>query len=537
MRTIPRKKLAILAVSLVCFSVTVAFVAPAVYSRTVNIYEKLKVLNEVISIIDENYVEPVDWDGVLDGAFYGLLEKLDPHSAYIPREQLASINEQFHGKFEGIGIEFDILGGYITVISPVVGSPSDQVGLQPGDQIAKINGEDAFDITTEEVYQKLRGRRGTTVNLTIRRPGLNETFDVQITRDQIPIHSVTSAFMLDDKTAYIRLSRFSSTTSQEVQEAVGRLLSEGMSQLIFDLRYNSGGYLEQAVRVADHFITSEDTLVFTVGRKASSREVYMADPDQGHGNFALIILINRLSASASEIVAGAIQDLDRGLVVGETSFGKGLVQRQWKLRDDSGLRVTIARYYTPSGRLIQRPYDGGKQAYYHDLADTNREATLAAVQRPRYSTKSGREVYGGGGITPDIFISQQQLTESTTKVIRHAERFTFNWGMEFASSHRGEWASPEQFGKEFEVTDNLLSEFISYIRKRGTEFNESELNNDVDHLKTVLKAEITGAFWGRQAYWQTLRSGDRQVKEALAHFDEAKEFLAQGRIPELENIR
>jgi len=525
------KRVTILALAVVIFIATGAFVAPVFYAKAVNIYEKIRVLNEIISIVNENYVESVDWDRVMDGAFNGLLEKLDPHSAYIPREHFVSINERFHGKFEGIGIEFDILGGYITVISPIIGSPSDRAGLQSGDQIVKINGEDAFKITHEEVFNKLRGARGTAVDITIRRLGMEGTFDVHIIRDQIPIHSVTSAFMIDNETGYIHLSRFSSTTSQEVREAIDWLFSEGMSRLIFDLRTNSGGFLQQAVEVADYFITTKDTLVYTEGRKADAKEVYLANPGVGYGDFALIVLINRWSASASEIVAGAIQDLDRGLIVGETSFGKGLVQRQWMLRDDSALRVTIARYYTPSGRLIQRPYGDGTHEYYKELANINREAALDSLKfmRPRYTTKSGRQVYGGGGITPDVYIPSQQYSDAVERIVRHPERFTFNWATAFATSRRGYWSSLEAFRGEFELTDELLADFMSYIHDRGADMEKKELNRDtgIDYLKTVLKAEIAAAFWGRQVYYQILVVGDRQVIETLSYFDRSKGFLVR----------
>lgn len=523
------KKSNYVAVILTALLVTGLVVGPTLYSRAVNIYEKIRVLNEIIAIVNESYVDPVEWDEVLDGAFQGLLGKLDPHSAYIPRERAVAINEQFHGKFEGIGIEFDILGGYITVISPIVGSPSDRAGLQPGDQIVRINGEDAFGIIQEEVFHKLRGPKGTSVNITLRRPGMDKTLDVQIIRDQIPIRSITSTFMLNDDTGYIRLSRFSSTTAQEVREAIDDLLSSGMSQLVFDLRTNSGGFLQQAVEVADYFITTNDTLVYTDGRTADAREVYLANPDVGSTRFALIVLINRWSASASEIVAGAVQDLDRGLIVGETSFGKGLVQRQWMLRDDSALRVTIARYYTPSGRLIQRPYESGTHAYYQELADMERENILDSLKetRPRYTTKSGREVYGGGGITPDAYIPSEQFSETTDRIVRHPGRFTFNWGMDYAASHRGTWDSPEEFRGEFKVPDELLSDFERYVRENGVDFDQQALHGDTDYLRTVLKAEISGAFWGRQAYYEILVGGDSQVREAVGYFDRAKEFLAQ----------
>ena len=277
----------------------------------------------------------------MDGAFHGLMEELDPHSVYIPAKDQDDIEELFKGKFQGIGIEFDILDGYITVISPVADSPSDIVGLMPGDKIIAINNQDAYKITKDEVFKKLRGRKGTKVNITISRIGTGKPFDVTIIRDDIPIYSVGASTMIDEITGYVSLRRFSATTEKEVVSALDKLRTEGMERLIFDLRGNSGGYLEQAAAISNQFIFTSDTLVFTKGKVKESNQVFISDYKKGRDDFSLIVLINRGSASASEIVAGAVQDLDRGLVVGETSFGKGLVQRQLPLDSGGALRVTI----------------------------------------------------------------------------------------------------------------------------------------------------------------------------------------------------
>lgn len=523
-----KKRFIFFTASLIVFFVGVSFVIPALSSRSSEIYEKIKTLNQIISIVNENYVEPVDWDEVLDGAFHGMLEKLDPHSSYIPKKQLEVISEQFHGKFEGIGIEFDILGGYITVISPIVGSPSDRAGLQPGDQIIEIEYESAYKITKEEVFEKLRGPKGSSVNITVSRIADKKPFEVEIIRDEIPIYSVTSSFMLDHETGYIQLRRFSSTTSQEVSDALNQLRGEGMTQLIFDLRTNSGGYLEQAVDVTDNFFVSSDTIVYTEGRRSGSRKVYRASSRKGDEDYALVVLIDRWSASASEIVAGAIQDLDRGLIVGETSFGKGLVQQQWILNDDSALRVTIGRYYTPSGRLIQRPYGDGTHEYYRELADENREARLDSLitDRPRYKTKSGREVYGGGGITPDVFVALENRSPEARKLLRNEKRITFNWGTEIASDIRSDWLSESAFIEGYHVSEDQLSSFFDYAIQGGVSpINNEALEKDIPYLKVVLKAEIAGAIWGRGAYFQVLVSGDSQVMEARKLFGRARAFL------------
>ena len=335
------------------FFIAVFIFTPDLYSKNRNIYktlkEKIVVMQQIISYVDHFYFDIVDMDKIMDGAFHGLMEELDPHSTYIPEKEQENIEELFRGNFQGIGIEFDILHGFITVISPVPDSPSDYVGLQSGDKIIAINGEDAFKITKDEVIKKLRGKKGTSVEVTIQRINLEEPFDVTIIRDDIPIYSVGAATMLDDEIGYILLRRFSATTDNEVKKAFKKLDQKQFKKLIFDLRGNSGGFLEQAAAISNMFVTTKDTLVYTKGKISDSNQAFIAEPEKGRSDFSLIVLINRGSASASEIVSGAVQDLDRGLIIGETSFGKGLVQRQLPLEGGSAIRITMARYYTPSG--------------------------------------------------------------------------------------------------------------------------------------------------------------------------------------------
>ena len=506
---------------------SIAFIFPSATEKTVNIYDKIKVLNQIISLVNDNYVDNVNWDEALDGAFEGMLEKLDPHSSYISRDKLENVNEQFHGKFEGIGIEFDLLGGYITVISPIVDSPSDKVGLQPGDKIISIDGKDAFEITREEVFNTLRGPKGSPVSLTIRRQGLNETFEVEIIRDQIPIYSLISSFMINKEIGYMRLTRFASTTYDEVSKAVNDLRSKGMNKLIFDLRTNSGGYLEQAVNISDLFITSNDTIVYTSGRKNKITDSFKASSRRGFNDFSLIILINRWSASASEIVAGAVQDLDRGLILGETSFGKGLVQRQWPLRDGSAVRVTIARYYTPSGRLIQRPYNDGLRNYYQELNNEDREEILDSLRKDqkKFKTKKGRIVYGGGGITPDVFLPVFEYDSTLSKIVNNPQRLAFNWATTFSKNLNKKWNNISDFTEKFIITDLILSDFFEYVKNKGLNIDDSlDLDNN-NYLKSILKSEIAGAKWGRAGYYQVFISNDSQVVSAISYFDDAKKFI------------
>lgn len=515
------------------FIIATIIFLPQVYSSNQNVYkilrEKINVLQQIISYVNHFYFDTVDMEKILDGSFHGLMEELDPHSTYIPAKEQESINEVFKGKFQGIGIEFDILDGFITVISPVPDSPSDIVGLMPGDKIISINGKDAYKITKNEVFEQLRGKKGTKVVVTIGRIGVPKPFDVTIIRDNIPIYSVGAATMLDDETGYIFLRRFSATTEKEVVNAIDTLIEQGMKRLLFDLRGNSGGFLEQAAAISDQFITSIDTLVYTKGKIKESNQEFLSTESKGHNDFSIIIMINRGSASAAEIVSGAVQDLDRGLVVGETSFGKGLVQRQLPLDSGAALRVTIARYYTPSGRLIQRPYeDGNDLAYYRELYEKDREAKIDSLKelRPKYKTKSGRTVYGGGGITPDIYIPyKNSINLETNKIVRNAKRPIFNFASKFSSKEKSNFNSFLSFKENWVVSDSLFNSFLNNLSEDSIFVNLDSIMLDSDYIRTTIKSEIAGSIWGKDEAANIRLQLDNQVVEALKHFNEADAFL------------
>lgn len=528
-----KKNLPLLGSGLVGFILAFLLMGSAAFSSNQNIYrilkEKINTLNQIISYVNHFYFDDVDLEKVMNGAFHGLMEELDPHSTYIPAKNQENIDELFRGKFQGIGIEFDILQGYITVISPIPDSPSDHVGLQPGDKIIAINNGDAYKITKDEVFKKLRGKKGSSVDITIQRIGESKPFDVTIIRDDIPIYSVAATSMIDEKTGYIFLRRFSATTDQEVKKAISKLDKLGMERLVFDLRGNSGGFLEQAAAISNLFITTPDTLVFTKGKIRESNQVFLADPTKGRNDYSLIVLINRGSASASEIVAGAVQDLDRGLVVGETSFGKGLVQRQLPLEGGSALRVTIARYYTPTGRLIQRPYEDGKDhAYYRELYDKDREAKMDSLieLRPKYFTKTGRTVYGGGGITPDVYLPfKSKLTRDTQKVVRSAKRPVFNFASNYASNHIAELKDAQSFKRDWVASEEIWNSFYEYLSDDSIDVEYDSLLVDLPYLQNRIKAEIAGAVFGKDESAAIRIQTDNQVMGALDFFNEADAFL------------
>ena len=529
-----RKTLLIISIGLFLFLLSPFY--QSLYSQGKDTYVilkgKMQVLNQIIAYINEFHFEKVNTGTLMDGAFDGIMKKLDPHSVYIPPKELEEIDEKFKGKFQGIGIEFDILNGYITVITPVADSPSERAGLQPGDQIVEINGEDAYEIKKDQVFEKLRGKKGTSVDITIRRIGAPKPFEVTIVRDNIPIYSVWAETMIDDSTGYVRLTRFSATTGQEVEKAIKRLKSKGMKRLLFDLRNNSGGYLEQAASVADLFILTKDTIVYTKGKKITTGQVFLADPLIGESELPLIILVNRGSASASEIVSGAIQDLDRGLIIGETTFGKGLVQKQLQLRDGSAIRITIARYFTPSGRLIQRPYEEGKdRAYYLELYSNNRESTLDSLKamRPKYRTRNGRVVYGGGGITPDIYVPySSKISGSVQKIMGHAKRPIFNWASSYTAKHKlnKQLENYKSFKSEWSLPAEHYQNFLRYLETENIKTDTAYTDEEAMLLSLRIKSEIAGVVWGRNEAVGVRLLGDNQVQEGIKYFDEASVFIS-----------
>tara|TARA_Y100001968_G_scaffold220700_1_gene203612 strand:- start:1771 stop:3342 length:1572 start_codon:yes stop_codon:yes gene_type:complete len=491
-------------------------------------YNKLKTFTEVLRLVNDNYYEDVDLDKIIDGAIVGMLDELDPHSTYIPSESLKNINEQFAGKFEGIGIEFDILDNYITVISPIPGTPSDRAGLQSGDKLIEINDTSAYKITFDEVFNKLRGPKGSKVKLTIKRPNIKETINITLIRDEIPIFSVLASFLIDNITGYVKINRFSSTTSEEFQNAVDLLLDEGMQQLVIDLRNNGGGLMDEAIKMVDLFVSSNDKILITKGKIIGSDNIYYASKKAPYKNIPVITIINRGSASASEIVSGAFQDLDRGIVVGETSFGKGLVQRQFPIYSDgSAARITIARYYTPSGRLIQRDYDETYEEYYSDLIQENREATDSTLnEKPKYLTLKGRTVFGGGGITPDYHIpSKNELSETSLNILTHPDRIIFNFASQLNPTVNQLYLNYNDFYEKYQISKKEKITFIDVLKQKNINYDNEELNNDWNYIENRIKAEIASSIWGKQFLFKTNVKTDDQVQAVFNYFKEASKLI------------
>ncbi|MCF8231224.1 MAG: S41 family peptidase [Bacteroidales bacterium] len=498
--------------------------------------EDVKKLMSAMKIINYAYVDSVDNSKLTEAAIEAALKELDPHSNYFTKEEIQKANEPLEGNFEGVGIQFQIYEDTILVVAPIPGGPSDDVGIRAGDKIVKINGEDATgeDINNKYVQNHLRGKKGTKVEVSVKRSGRDELIKFTITRDKIPLNSVEASYMLTDKIGTVKISRFSKTTLNEFKEAMKELKEEGMEELILDLRGNPGGYLQTATDLADEFIENGKLLVYTEGRKAPRREL-KATSRGSFENGKLVVLINEGSASASEIVSGAVQDWDRGLVVGRRSFGKGLVQRPFTLPDSSVIRLTTARYHTPSGRCIQRPYEEGeKEEYYKDIRERMERGEFVnsdSITFPdtlKYSTDNGRTVYGGGGIMPDVFVpwDSTRFSDFYTNIVKN--RIPNSYILDYLDEERGElkkkYDNVKSFKSRYTITDEFMNEFIDYTKDEGVEFDEEGYQQSEKQIKHMLKALIARNLFDISAYYEIISMIDQTIQKSVEILKEETAF-------------
>ncbi len=507
---------------------------------------ELRKFEEVLRLVDRTYVDAPDDSLMIEGAIEGMLRELDPHSVYIPPQEQERVQERFNGEFSGIGIQFEIRDDLLTVVSPIPGTPADRMGLRAGDRIVKIDGVSAIGITNDQVFKRLRGPEGSTVTITVQRPGReDDPFDLKLTRGKIPIHSIQASFMLQDgKTGYIMVSQFTAVTEDEFEAALEDLEKQGMKRLILDLRGNSGGYRAMAREVADKFIKGGNVILTTRGRARGASDTLWASDQETRPRLPLVVLVNRGSASASEIVAGAIQDLDRGLILGSSTFGKGLVQLPFELRDGSVVRITISRWYTPSGRCVQRPYDEGIGEYYEEalgmndaLVDSENVSQLAphhistkrldSGDEQKYFTRTGRVVYGGHGITPDKRIEAGTLSRYGTKLVR--ERVLIDFANAMADTIRKPWMPFPRFRDEWEPSARQRQALIDFAEKQGIPYDSAGWSEDRDYLLNQVKGELGQRLYnGREYLWQILISQDPLVDSAVVAMPEA-DSLANAR--------
>jgi len=481
-------------------------------------------INSILDYIQQEYVDTVNRKSLVDHSIEKLLEQLDPHSAYIPAEDLQSANEPLEGNFEGIGIEFHIQQDSIMVVSALSGGPSERVGLMPGDRIVKVNGKQVAGngITNEQVLKTLRGKGGTQVTVSVYRRGQKALIDFKIIRGKIPINSLDISYMVDETTGYIKISRFSATTYDEFMTAMTDLKRQGLRNLILDLRGNPGGFLDAATNISDELIGGKKLIVYTKG-KARPRTSYYTKRDGIFEEGRLMILIDEGSASASEIVSGAVQDWDRGTILGRRSFGKGLVQEQTELSDGSAIRLTIARYYTPTGRSIQKPYEKGVAEYEEELYSRFKHGELLSkdsiqfADSLKFKTPAGRTVYGGGGIMPDVFVPIDTSYETPYLNSLFASGSVNQFAYDYVDQHRSELKKYDavSYKKLFEINTEIIRTFTAYAAGRGVPVNEKELSRSLPYLKTQLKAAIARQVWKNEGMYPILHEKDPAFQRAM----------------------
>ncbi len=480
--------------------------------------KRLKEYTDLLSAVTTWSAEEVTPDKAVYASVDGMLRALDPHTSFLEPKEYSDMQDRQKGTFFGLGILVTKRNDQVTVITPLEGTPASRLGIRAGDVIAEVEGVSTDDLTLDEVVKRLKGPKGTTVNIKIRRVGMKEPIPLAIVRAAIPTNSISNVLMIRPGIGYIRVKDFTSTTVRELDEAIEKLQGQGMQKLVLDLRGNPGGLLDAAVGVSDHFLEKGQMIVYTKGRTPDSAQEYTAPGKHEKFDLPLVVLVNRGSASASEIVAGAIQDHDRGLVVGETSWGKGLVQSVYTLQYGAGLALTTSKYYTPAGRNIQRDYTSVYDYYMADEAENGPEVPLA--QREQFKTATGRIVYGGGGITPDVIVKHAKLARTTQLLeVRSA---IFNFAVEYAAKH------PE-LTKELTVTPEMVEELIHHAVEHDIAPEHDirdAMQNEADRkfVERALKAEIVAAKFGYDASYPYRLQGDAQVEKALEVFPEAQKL-------------
>jgi carboxyl-terminal processing protease len=484
------------------------------------LHKRLKEYTDLLSAVTAWSAEDIGSDKFVYSSVDGMLRTLDPHTSFLEPKEYSEMQDRQKGTFYGLGILVTKRNDQVTVITPLEGTPAARLGIRAGDVISEVEGTATEDLPLDDVVKRLKGPKGTTVNIKIMRVGIKEPIPLSIVRAAIPTNSISNVLMLKPGVGYIRIKDFTSTTVRELGEAVDKLEEQGMQRLVLDLRQNPGGLLDAAVGVSDHFLDKGQMVVYTKGRTSDSAQEYLAPGKHEKLDFPVVVLVNRGSASASEIVAGAIQDHDRGLVVGETSWGKGLVQSVYTLQYGAGLALTTSKYFTPAGRNIQRDYTSFYDYYVADDSEPVAEVPLA--DREQFKTATGRVVYGGGGITPDVIVHPPQLTRTTQLLeVRSA---IFNYAVEYAAKH-------PNLTKEVTVTPVMMDEFVRYAADKEiatvAEIREALAKaDDRKYIDRALKAEIVAAKYGFDASYPYRLQGDAQVEKALELFPEAQKLAA-----------
>lgn len=488
-------------------------------------------LQEIMTYINRDYVDSVDTNELVEFGITKMLEKLDPHSSYIPAKDASLVQSQLEGEFDGIGVEFGIIRDTIYVVAPLTGGPSESLGIQSGDQIISVDGKTVagIGITNRDVFDYLRGPSGSKVAVEIKRKNAPSLIKYSITRAKIPQYSINATYMVDKEVGYIKVTRFAATTYDEFRKSVADLQAKGMKKLIIDLQGNPGGYMGAAIYMADELLGGRDLIVSQAGKVTQySNKAYASKPGMFEEG-SVIILINEGSASASEILAGAIQDNDRGLIVGRRSFGKGLVQMPIDLSDGAELRLTIARYFTPSGRSIQKPYDEGYEAYERDELNRFEQGEYFSADSIKfndslkYQTKKGRTVYGGGGIMPDYFVPLDTTMNSAYVNKLFSSDTSREYLLDYVSKNKGNFTkiSVEDYYKNFKVSDAMLNDLVAFGKKNKVEFDAKDFAKSKEYLRILIKAHLGRQLYDDSVFYKVINDINEVYQQAIKLFGEA----------------
>ncbi len=501
-------------------------------ARQDEVTQQYRVFTAALDAIDREYVDDVPADRVIYSAIDGMLHTLDPHSSFFDPKSYAQMRERQEGRYYGLGITIQSIDGDITVMSIFEGSPAYKKGLRRGDILSKVGDLDMKGWTTDQAVKKLKGPKGTLVNVSIKRRGYDGLINMDVVRDEVNITTVRAAFMIDKETGYVKLDQFTETSDRELGDALQKLSSSGMKRLVFDLRENPGGALDQAIRIANRFLPRGDMIVYTRGRVPNANQNYLATEQSDYTHLPIVTLVNRNSASASEIVSGALQDHDRALIVGETTFGKALVQSVYPISEQAGVAVTTGRYYTPSGRLIQRPWDGTFDEY---LTYTLRDQTSGERQHKAADLKytdAGRKVYSGGGIDPDKFVVGAgmegfnptrlgRLLFARQEFANFADQFRAEGDTRLSDANKNK----KPIARGFTVDDKMLADFKSTITARKVKIDEENFAKDDTFIRAMIHFEIDSALFGMEEARRNLIAKDPQAQFGLAQFGEAEHLI------------
>ena len=507
----------------------------SVLARQDEVTQQYRVFTAALAAIEREYVEEVPSDRLVYGGIEGMLKTLDPHSSFFDPRQYAQMRERQEGRYYGLGIQIQVIDGDITVMSIFEGSPAFKKGLRRGDIIARIKGEDAKGWTSEQAVKQLKGPKGTTVDIAIKRRGYDQLIDLEVMRDEVNIVSVRGALMIDKDTGYLKLAEFTETSNGEVGAALQQLMAKGMKRLVLDLRDNPGGALDQAIAITNRFLPRGEMIVYTKGRQANSNHEYRATEQSEYTHLPIVVMVNRNSASASEIVSGALQDHDRALVVGETTFGKALVQSVYRIAENAGLALTTGRYYTPSGRMIQRPWDSSFDEYHtYTLRDQKAEREHSSADL-KY-TAGKRPVYSGGGIEPDKFMAGPVEGFAPTKFgrqlyargafVNFADQYMAEGDNRFSDANKDK----KRIGKGFSVGDVMLQDFRAMLATQKITLDEEALKTDLPFIKTMIHYEIDLALFGVEEARRNLIQQDPQARFAISQFGEAQRLTELTRV-------